>query len=471
VAPQLRQHRYLHFEHNKVMRLFAAIVIFSFAAEQPLAAFALSFPDARSYGSRPQQFVLGPPRGHVAEHKEPRDYEPPFPFPHRPFHRPAGFIALGDSYSAGIGTGINGTEDDCRHGLSGYPILIHDDLVESEGPNRTTFQHLSCTGSTISDMLAGSPVSQIDQFNTTSTADFALLSIGGNDLGFFDIMNSCIFRFYSFYSGTCESALENSERAIAGPEFEHRLRIGILEILDRVQWEKRPWFTITVTGYARFFNAETEECDDRSFGVWWRGPKLKRELRQRMNNMVTSVNKKIARSIDSINDDFLLPKVFFVDYDAEFEGHRFCEPGVMEPDYTRNETWFFLIGGQDNGEGAPPGGPSPVPPPPTEPPPPGEVADVAYQLSSSSPLVDPSTCLEPAERSGDWGLKALCLMAMAAHDDPSLRTASGEILTSNSMWYVPTYYGKTFHPRSLGHRAIRRQVYELWDDLGFGLGL
>jgi SAGA-associated factor 73 len=400
----------------------------------------------------------------------------PLPFPHQPFNRPAGFIALGDSYSAGIGTGLNGTEDDCRHGLHAYPILINDDLVSREGPNRTTFQHLSCTGSTITDMLAGSPVSQIDQFNTTATADFALLSIGGNDLGFFDIMNSCIFRFYSFYSGTCETALAKSEAAIAGPDFEHRLRIAIMEVLDRVHWEKRPWFTITVTGYARFFNDETDECDDYSFGVWWLGPKLKRELRQRMNKMVMSVNQKIRQSINAINDDFLIPRVFFVDYDAEFEGHRFCEPGVKEPDYKRNETWFFLVGGEDNGDDAipSPGPPEPHPEPPSGPP--FEALDFNRSASPSellhplSPLIDPDTCLEPAQKSGDWGMLAVCMMSIAARDDPSLRMASGEFAAQNSMWYVPTYYGKTFHPRSLGHRAVRRRIYQLWDDLGFGLG-
>lgn len=355
-------------------------------------------------------------------------------FPRRPGKPPTGFVALGDSYSAGIGTGVNDTEDDCRHGLHAYPMLIQNDIEEHFGPNSTSFQHLSCTGSAIDNLLSGSDSSQIDSFNTTSTADFALLSIGGNDLGFFEIMNSCIFRFYSFYSGTCESALKNSEENLASPEFEHRLRIAIMEILDRVQWEKRPWFTITVTGYARFFNDETDECDDCSFGVWWRGPKLKRELRQRMNKMVMSVNGKIRDSIDAINARFTDPRVHFVDYDALFEGHRFCEPNVTEPDYGRNETWFFLVGGEDNGQE-------------------DSVAKLSagasqLQIKPDSPLVDPDSCMAGAEKSGDWGELALCMMAKASDQDRTLRLANGDFVKSDSMWYVPTYYGKTFHPVS-----------------------
>jgi hypothetical protein len=281
-------------------------------------------------------------------------------------------------------------------------------------------------------MLTGAERSQIDGFNTTSTADFALLSIGGNDLGFFDIMNSCIFRFYSFYSGTCETALRHADEQMASSDFENRLRLVIMEILDRVRWEKRPWFTITVTGYARFFNADTDECDDYSFGMWWRGPKLERKLRQRMNDMVVDVNNKIRRSVDAINAAFAEPRVLFVDYDEAFEGHRFCEPGVVEPDYARNETWFFLVGGLDNNPSAEKS---------------VLVAEDAL-LPPDSPLIDPENCLDPAQTSGDWGELALCMMAMAAERDPMLRKADGRVVAENSMWYVPTYYGKTFHPVS-----------------------
>lgn len=375
----------------------------------------------RSYDASSHQVVIGPSRDSTPQ------------FPSKPGHRPAGFIALGDSYSAGIGTGLDGPEDECRHGVHAYPALMQADLVDREGANTTSFQFLSCTGSTTDNLLSGGATSQIDNLNTTINADFALLSVGGNDLGFFDIMNSCIFRFYSVYSGTCEAALRRSDEQLASPDFEHRLKLAIMEILNRVKWEKKPWFTIFMTGYARFFNVETDECDESSFGVWWRGPKLKRELRQRMNRMVLEVNAKIERSIDAINAEFSENKVFFVNYDAAFEGHRFCEPNVIEPDYARNDTYFFLVGGPDNS------GTNHSEP---------ETMATTPMLAASSPLVDPDTCLPAAQRSGDWGELAVCMMARAARDDPSLRGPTGEVVAENSMWYVPTYYGKTFHPVS-----------------------
>ncbi|KAK1640255.1 SGNH hydrolase-type esterase domain-containing protein [Colletotrichum phormii] len=379
---------------------------------------------------------------------------------HRQSQQAPGFVAFGDSYSAGIGTGVDGVEDECRLGSHAYPVLIFTDLAESQAPGTATFQFLSCTGSTTSNVLSGGDHSQVDSFNKSVNADFAVLSIGGNDLGFFSVMNACIFRFYSFNSGSCETALQYVTDQIESSDFSQRLEMVIMEILDTVQWEKRPWFIITVTGYARFFSVETDECDNCTLGVWWQGPKLKKDVRQRMNDMVVAVNEKLRSSIEAVNSRFTTPKVLFVDYDAEFEGHRFCEPGVMEPAYNRTETWFFLVGGKDNNPNMT--DPTPAPNRTTVS---TEGGASSNTLSPLSPLADPETCLGPAERSGDWGLLALCYMARAKRDYPSLQFAAEDVMIRNSMWYVPTSYGKTFHPRSLGHEVIRDEIYRIWSRL------
>jgi len=398
-----------------------------------------------------------------------------------------GFVALGDSYSAGIGTPLpadDKKENDCRQGSGAYPFLLAVDLLNITSPkdnatlspepsSPSPFQWLSCTGSTTADLLSNpnskikslsssssSSLSQIDAFTLSPFLPaFATLSIGGNDLGFFDVMNACIFRFYSFYSGGCDAALAASDAAIRSLEFETRLTLVLIEVLDKVRWELRPDFFITVTGYARFFDAETEGCDDVSLGVWWsgdgvvrHGPKLKRETRRRMNRLVEEVNAKLRRTVEGVNRRFGFgpgfgdgggnggrERVVFVDFDDVFEGHRFCEQGVEEPDYKREDTWFFLPGGLDGNETTGGGGD-------------GNGSDERKSLSllleEDSPLVDPFTCFTAAERSGDWGEKALCGMAMAKSKHPEMRLDEG-MVGANSMWFVPTYYGKTFHPVSL----------------------
>ncbi|KAI1082212.1 SGNH hydrolase [Whalleya microplaca] len=406
-----------------------------------------------------QRRLAAPDLQHVLANSERNHHgRPPLPVsPHRLTSSSsnsgllAGFAAFGDSYSAGIGTGFDGKEDACRHGLHAHSRLIADDLSAiAGGRNNTAFQFLSCTGATTQEILSrgggGGDESQIDAFNASLPADFALLSVGGNDLGFFDVINACVFRFYNFYSGTCEAALASTRAHIESDDFDNRLQVILLEILDRERWEKKPWFVITVTGYARFFNEVTDECDDMSFGVWWNGPKLKKELRLQMNAMVLAANAKIRRAVDGVNARFTEDKVLFVDYDKEFRGHRFCEENVTEPDYSRTDTWFFLIGGPDNARN-------------------DTLPKHAFELetlSSSSPLVDPSSCLEPAQKSGDWGELALCYMAMSRQRDPTLQLARGDFMAENSMWYVPTYYGKTFHPRSLGHEVMKNKIYEAW---------
>lgn len=80
--------------------------------------------------------------------------------------------------------------------------------------------------------------------------------------------------------------------------------------------------------------------------------------------------------------------------------------------------------------------------------------------------MDPETCLAKAEERADWGELALCYMAMARNEDPSLRPVYDGVLASSGMWWVPTSYGKTFHPRTFGHEAIRDAVYREWEAHG-----
>lgn len=93
---------------------------------------------------------------------------------HRRPHLRAGFVALGDSYSAGIGTGLDGPEEECRRGIHAYPALIAKDLSASQkgGPNATSFQFLSCTGATTNELLLASPESQMEACKLTFSVSF-----------------------------------------------------------------------------------------------------------------------------------------------------------------------------------------------------------------------------------------------------------------------------------------------------------
>lgn len=99
-----------------------------------------------------------------------------------------GYVAFGDSYAAGIGTGT--TEGDgCRRGENSYPkqlAALPDGDID--------FQNLPCSGAIVGEVLQGGKNSQIDAWTNPQNADIATLSIGGNDVGFYNILTACVLR-------------------------------------------------------------------------------------------------------------------------------------------------------------------------------------------------------------------------------------------------------------------------------------
>jgi GDSL-like Lipase/Acylhydrolase family len=88
------------------------------------------------------------------------------------------YVALGDSYSSGLGAG-NYSGGSCKRSSNAYPVL----WANSHAPSAFTFA--ACSGAQTADVLN----SQV----STVTGDTALvtISIGGNDAGFADVMITC----------------------------------------------------------------------------------------------------------------------------------------------------------------------------------------------------------------------------------------------------------------------------------------
>ena len=91
---------------------------------------------------------------------------------------------------------------------------------------------------------------------------------------------------------------------------------------------------IFVLGYAKFFNADTVQCDGVSFSVTNPVNVLSRKLRGEFNELVEELNHVIKRSAEYHGATYM-------DIDHLFEGHRFCEENVIEPHVDWNQTWFF----------------------------------------------------------------------------------------------------------------------------------
>lgn len=155
--------------------------------------------------------------------------------------------------------------------------------------------------------------------------------------------------------------------------------------------------------------------------------------------------------VNGINQEYPDQKVWFIDPNPAFEGHRFCEQDANEPDSSRDDTWLFLSGWLDNSL---PDDPSARVGAAVQ-----EAAEMSQPLSVDLP--DEATC----KSSHDWSDLMLCELQEAGL---VRKGSSGEVLlddeikTDDISWYIPTRSAKTFHPRSLGQKAYVDSIKATW---------
>lgn len=103
-------------------------------------------------------------------------------FTKRDFPAKRGYVAFGDSYAAGMGTGTT-SSDSCRIGSNNFANLLYkwfnDESVD--------FQPLMCSGDTTIGLNR-----QIDKWSNPNNDHMATVSIGGNDIGFGDLAFHCV---------------------------------------------------------------------------------------------------------------------------------------------------------------------------------------------------------------------------------------------------------------------------------------
>lgn len=107
----------------------------------------------------------------------------------------ANYVALGDSYSSGTGTGSYDLDSSCQRSSKAYAAL----WASSHAP--ASFKFVACSGAKTSDVKA----SQISALSTSTT--LASITIGGNDAGFSSVMETCVLGSDS----DCQTAVDNAE--------------------------------------------------------------------------------------------------------------------------------------------------------------------------------------------------------------------------------------------------------------------
>lgn len=226
------------------------------------------------------------------------------------------YTALGDSYATGNGAGTHG-HSLCSPFSDAYPVQ----LSKAIGP--VLFQSAACGGATTGSVFW-------HQLDSIGDSDLVTLTVGGNEVDFFGVLNECVYQWRPL--GSCECELRKSRRLIETRRFVD----GYARMVRLARQRMKPSGRLLVTGYATFFNEETTACDGVTFSI--RNPEqfLTRQLRRDLNHLVRMLNHVIRSAAEAAGAEY-------VDMDEMFEGHRFCEDGVSEPDGMRSDTWFFNL--------------------------------------------------------------------------------------------------------------------------------
>lgn len=148
------------------------------------------------------------------------------------------YVALGDSYSSGVGAGSYiGSSGSCDRSTKAYPAL----WAAAHAPS--SYVSAACSGATTGDVIAN----QLGALSSSTT--LVSITIGGNDVGFSDVMINCVV----WSTSTCVnkvSAAENDARTNLP---------GKLDAVYNAIRADAPNARVVVLGYPRFYHV----------GVWY----------------------------------------------------------------------------------------------------------------------------------------------------------------------------------------------------------
>lgn len=195
------------------------------------------------------------------------------------------YVALGDSFAAGMGGGDY--LDACLTSPNGYAAMLGND------PGWTRVELRGCSGATTEEVTA-SQLSGLEEDITLVT-----LTVGANDLGVRALGDACFTASAEACSATLAAGIERlGELSVDLPALYGAIRAAA------------PDATVLVTGYPLLVE---EPADDAGTAV---------------NDGMSLVNDVIEASVDAAGDRFR-----YVDVESAFVGHRIgsVEPWLVAP--------------------------------------------------------------------------------------------------------------------------------------------
>ncbi|HVX43865.1 MAG TPA: SGNH/GDSL hydrolase family protein [Mycobacteriales bacterium] len=222
------------------------------------------------------------------------------------------YVALGDSYSSGVGSGdYDPASGDCDRSPHAYPQLWATEHASA------TFAFVACSGATTDDVLAD----QVSALSTNTTA--VSITIGGNDAGFSDVMETCVLGSDS----TCDDAISNAENFVT------TTLPSKLDNLYATIRQDAPSAAVVVLGYPRFYQIP---------GSCILG--LSEHKRSAINTAADTLDGVIA-------DRAAAAGFTFSDVRDEFTGHEICsdDEWLHSVSIPLNDSYHPTAAGQSGG--------------------------------------------------------------------------------------------------------------------------
>jgi lysophospholipase L1-like esterase len=203
---------------------------------------------------------------------------------------PVRYVALGDSYSAGTGSGpYSAAGRACERSASAFPQLW------ASGHDPASFVSVACAGATTATVRA----SQLSALTARTT--LVTITVGGNDVGFSQVMETCVLELNS----ACLKAIASAESSA------RKILPARLDSMLRAIRARAPLASIVLLGYPDLYDlSRSPEC----VGI---GTTKRNALNHGADLLDRVLSAAAARNGDT-----------FADVRLEFASHQICDGGA-----------------------------------------------------------------------------------------------------------------------------------------------
>src|SRR3954451_5492136 len=198
------------------------------------------------------------------------------------------YVALGDSYSSGVGTRTY-YDTNCSRSVYAYPYLLHN-LHPA-----WTFVNATCGGAKTGDIL------NTQSSSLTSGTNWVTYTIGGNDAGFSSVITTCA---QPSWASDCDGAINNAQAYITNT------LPGRLDLVNNKIKSLSPTAKVIVLDYPHLFMGE--DCN----AATWFSPSEETRLNQTADMLRTKLRDAATRA----GANFI-----FKDVIPPFVGHAICD--------------------------------------------------------------------------------------------------------------------------------------------------